>query len=85
MDVISERGQNITPIDLFPVPIGLFNAGEQARKAIRSRLSKIYGCEKDLIQLHPSGMAALTTALEALKKLKPKRNQAFAPLTHKFH
>ena len=32
MDVISERGQNITPIDLFPVPIGLFNAGEQARQ-----------------------------------------------------
>ena len=32
MDVISERGQNITPIELFPVPIGLFNAGEQTRE-----------------------------------------------------
>jgi len=50
------------------------NAGEEARKTIRNRLSKIYGCEKDLIQLHPSGMAALTTALEALKKLKPKKS-----------
>ncbi len=50
------------------------NAGEEAREAIRNRLSKIYGCDKNLIQLHPSGMAALTTALEALKQLKPKKS-----------
>ncbi|WP_269622440.1 PLP-dependent transferase [Prochlorococcus marinus] len=48
------------------------NAGEHARTAIRNRLAKIYGCESNLIQLHPSGMAALTTALEALQKCRPQ-------------
>ncbi len=50
------------------------NAGAKAREAIKSQLSKIYGCEPDLIQLHPSGMASLATALEALKQLKPKKS-----------
>ncbi len=48
------------------------HSGEQARLSIRNRLAKIYGCEASLIQLHPSGMAALTTALEALRKFRPK-------------
>jgi hypothetical protein len=32
MDVVSERGQNVTPLDLWPCPIGLFNAGEGVRE-----------------------------------------------------
>ncbi len=47
-------------------------AGESARLFIRNRLAKIYGCESNLIQLHPSGMAALTTALYALREFRPK-------------
>ncbi len=49
-----------------------FNAGEGARLSIRKKLAGIYGCDSSLIQLHPSGMAALTTALEALRKFRPK-------------
>ncbi|KGG16557.1 MULTISPECIES: PLP-dependent transferase [unclassified Prochlorococcus] len=47
------------------------NAGKNAKRCIRNRLSKIYGCEESLVQLHPSGMAALTTALESLKRFRP--------------
>ncbi len=47
------------------------NTGEAARKSICNRLAKIHGCDSGLIQLHPSGMAALTTALEALRKFRP--------------
>ncbi|KGG12993.1 PLP-dependent transferase [Prochlorococcus sp. MIT 0601] len=43
--------------------------GERARELIRNRLAHIYGCESSLIHIHPSGMAALTTALEALNRL----------------
>ncbi|KGG11282.1 Cystathionine gamma-synthase [Prochlorococcus sp. SS52] len=49
------------------------NEGEAARNSIRKRLAKIYGCNSDLIQLHPSGMAALTTALEALREIRPRK------------
>ncbi len=49
------------------------DSGERARNILRNRLAKIYECNPDLVQLHPSGMAALTTALEALKRLRPKR------------
>lgn len=49
------------------------NSGDNARKSIKNRLAKIYGCEPELIQLHPSGMAALTTALEALARLYPNK------------
>ncbi len=52
------------------------NAGEEARLSIRNRLANIYGCPSDLVQLHPSGMAALHTALEALRKFRPN-NKAF--------
>jgi len=47
------------------------NVGDEARKAIRNRLAGIYCCDSELIQLHPSGMAALTTALDALRKFRP--------------
>ncbi len=49
------------------------SAGTLARKKIRQRIAKIYSCKEDLVQLHPSGMAALTTALEAIKELLPQR------------
>ncbi len=47
------------------------NTGIEARESICNRLAKIYECDSELIQLHPSGMAALTTALEALRKFRP--------------
>ena len=50
------------------------NAGQLARDVLRSRLAEIYNCEPDLIQLHPSGMAALTTALRAIRKIRPKNS-----------
>ena len=54
-----------------------FNAGEEARASICSRLAGIYKCNSELIQLHPSGMAGLTTALELLRKfrLKSEKNK----------
>ena len=45
--------------------------GKLARSSICDRLSKIYQCQTNLIQLHPSGMAALTTALGAIRKIRP--------------
>jgi len=44
-----------------------------AKKILKNRLAKIYDCDPQLIQLHPSGMAALTTALNGLKQLRPKQ------------
>ena len=45
--------------------------GELARRAIRKRLANIYQCQENLIELHPSGMSALTTALGAIRKIRP--------------
>ncbi len=47
--------------------------GAKAELLIRNRLAKIYKCDSDLIHLFPSGMAALTTALEALNKYRKKK------------
>ncbi len=49
----------------------LQSKGDEARKSICNRLAEIHRCDSELIQLHPSGMAALTTALEALRKFRP--------------
>ena len=45
--------------------------GERARNELCDRLSKIYKCESNLIQLHPSGMASLATALAAIRRIRP--------------
>ena len=45
--------------------------GVKAREVLQIRLGKIYQCNKNLISLHPSGMAALTTALEVINTIKP--------------
>ncbi len=47
--------------------------GEMARVALHNRLAAIYQCESELIQLHPSGMAALATALGSIRKIRPNR------------
>ena len=47
--------------------------GKNARTAIRQRLAEIYICSPKNISLHPSGMAALTSALEATYRFQPKR------------
>ncbi len=47
--------------------------GEDARGCLRRRLAKIYDCDEGLIQLHPSGMAALNTALKAVTAISPGR------------
>ncbi len=47
----------------------LESEGRKGKKNIINRLSEIYGCDANLIHLHPSGMAALETALAALNKL----------------
>ncbi len=44
--------------------------GRCAREELLNRLAKIYGCDCSLIQLHRSGMAALTTTLSAIKYIK---------------
>ncbi len=44
-----------------------------ANSILLSRLVEIYSCPKEFIQLHPSGMAALYTALYAINSLYPKR------------
>ncbi len=48
------------------------NEGNIARATLKKRLANIYGCQESLIGLHPSGMAALTTALNAIKNLDRK-------------
>jgi len=41
-----------------------------ARGELLNRLANIYNCDRNLIQLHRSGMAALTTILTAVKYIK---------------
>ncbi len=45
--------------------------GKNARLTLRQRLASIYCCEPKNVELHPSGMAALTRALEAITALNP--------------
>ncbi len=40
-----------------------------ARDELLNRLANIYNCDSSLIQLHRSGMAALTTTLSAIKRI----------------
>ena len=48
-------------------------SGEQARALVRARLNGIYNCGRDRISLHPSGMAALHSALLLVDALAPGR------------
>jgi len=47
--------------------------GAEARKRVRTRLASIYGCDPSQFSLHPSGMAALHTALRLVTALRPGR------------
>ena len=47
--------------------------GHKARDTIRQRLAGIYGCEAEAISLHPSGMAALHSALSLVSGLSAGR------------
>ncbi len=49
------------------------HAVEDSQDALKSRLAEIYQCEKALIQLHPSGMAAFHAALSAVNELFPNK------------
>ncbi len=49
------------------------NSGESSREIIRQRLAQIYSCKSSNIELHPSGMAALARALEAITQLNPNQ------------
>ncbi|WP_320677337.1 PLP-dependent transferase [Prochlorococcus sp. MIT 1300] len=49
----------------------LQKSGIEARDKIIKRLAKIYECEEGLFSLHPSGMAALYSALEVITELQP--------------
>ncbi len=42
----------------------------QARVKLKDRLAKLYACQPELVHLQPSGMAALTTALQAVNRIK---------------
>ncbi len=44
--------------------------GRAAQNELLNRLANIYNCDSSLIQLHRSGMAALTTTLSAIKCIK---------------
>ncbi len=57
-------GKEITPSS---------QAGEYARATLRKRIAKIYSCPEEFVQVHPSGMAALTTALKIISGLRPNR------------
>jgi len=46
------------------------STGNCARNELVNRLANIYNCDPNLIQLHRSGMAALTTTLLAIKCIK---------------
>lgn len=47
--------------------------GEKARFSLRNRLAGVYGCDSALIELYPSGMAALTAGLRAIRKIRPEK------------
>ncbi|WP_320668187.1 PLP-dependent transferase [Prochlorococcus sp. MIT 1307] len=49
------------------------SVGIKARSALKQRLAEIYCCPSQNIELHPSGMAALARALEAITTLHPNR------------
>ncbi len=48
-------------------------AAKEAKEVIRKRLAEIYCCKAQSIQLHPSGMAALTTAIQAITEIRPNK------------
>ena len=49
------------------------SSGINATEILRKRLSNIYQCDHSFISLHPSGMAALTAAIEITNKIRPGR------------
>ncbi len=44
-----------------------------ARTLLLNRLGEIYCCSPNNVSLHPSGMAALSNALEVIKQINPKK------------
>ncbi len=46
---------------------------DQAKACVVERLATIYGCDAQQLSLHPSGMAALHTALQWVTTLRPGR------------
>ena len=48
-------------------------AADQAKALVIERLASIYGCDTQQLSLHPSGMAALHTALQWVTALRPGR------------
>ncbi len=63
--------QAASALEREPAPLQQNSANAQA--SLRKRLAEIYSCDDELVQLHPSGMAALTKALEAITLLRPGR------------
>ncbi len=47
--------------------------GQKARYELCNRLANLYDCERNLVHLHRSGMAALSTTLNAIKKIRGNR------------
>ena len=47
--------------------------GTKSRQIVCNRLKDLYGCRNASLTLHPSGMAALTTALNLISILNPNR------------
>ena len=52
-------------------PTPSLQASAAAQTLLKQRLAEIYNCDPELVQLHPSGMAALTKALQAITALRP--------------
>ena len=48
-------------------------AADQAKALVIERLASIYGCDTQQLSLHPSGMAALHTALQWVTAMRPGR------------
>ena len=48
-------------------------SADQAKALVIERLAAIYGCDTQQLSLHPSGMAALHTALQSVMALRPGR------------
>ena len=66
----SSRGAAIS-LSKETAPAG--GAADQAKALVIERLASIYGCDTQQLSLHPSGMAALHTALQWVTALRPGR------------
>ena len=60
-------------ISLNKEPASSMAAGAEAKAQVIERLAVIYGCGPQQLSLHPSGMAALHSALQLVTALRPER------------